>query len=268
MTDETVIQKRNWFRYFPEGSIEFNAILRVLAVLLLIALMIVGGTQRPTVLVALAAILWADAVLLIWWFVQTSTDLDMLADPPVPRNPRAVFLVAMLPSLVAALLLAPWPAMFFPMRATRSLVQAVGLPLLGFAYIVTVLLAQRALQRIRLARPCWTLLLHIPLAHWFAGHRIARAIDARIRQRAPQSGSTPPGTAPSGGLIFADVLLAIVALCWIVAALSGAHSTPLTRIMYTAGHVGGILFGALFAVVNVAMIERVQQAFVALLRKL
>ena len=66
MTDNIGAQRRNWFRSFPEGSIEFVVITRVLALLLLAALAIVPGIQRPAVLVALALVLWVDYLLMMW----------------------------------------------------------------------------------------------------------------------------------------------------------------------------------------------------------
>jgi hypothetical protein len=271
---ENLIQRRNWFRYFPEGSIEFNAILRVLAVLLLIALLIVGGTQRPAVLVSLAAILWADAALLIWWLVQMSTDLDDLpagsgqSPEAGARRRTAAFLIAVLPSIAAALLLAPWPDLFFVRHDTRVLVQAIGLPAIGLAYIIAVVAAQRTLQRIRLGPARWTLLLHVPIVHWFAMHRLAGSLQRRIHDRASEGDAPSGGETASGGTTLADLLLVATVICWALVVLLGTHSTSLTRVLYAVANLGGIFFGTLFAIANVAMMERVQRTFVSLLRKL
>src|SRR5437868_8574771 len=73
-----LLERRRWFSFFPEGTLEFLVVTRVLALLLMGTLIIVPSTQRPAVLVALAAVVWADYALLTWWLVHVSADLHDL----------------------------------------------------------------------------------------------------------------------------------------------------------------------------------------------
>jgi hypothetical protein len=68
--------------------------------------------------------------------------------------------------------------------------------------------------------------------------------------------------------VIAEVSLVLAAVSWLLVLLSGDHATTLGRMMYLGGHLGGILFGAIFAVANVAAMEQVQRGFVSIVRRL
>jgi len=79
--DNTVLsQRQRWFRAFPDGSIEFLLVTRLLVVFLLLGLAAMRESQRPMVLMALAVVLMADYAIMIWWSLQTVADLDCLGE--------------------------------------------------------------------------------------------------------------------------------------------------------------------------------------------
>ena len=115
MTNELLVERRKWFRVFPEGTLEFTIITRVLALLMLMALAVVSGLQRPLVLMALGAILWVDYALLMWWAIEVASDLQLLSGAPdaaahSTRRSR-IWLQAVLPSIAALVALMPWASL-------------------------------------------------------------------------------------------------------------------------------------------------------------
>ncbi|MCL2330842.1 MAG: hypothetical protein FWC56_06030, partial [Phycisphaerae bacterium] len=111
MDGERLIERRKWFRVFPEGTLEFTIVTRVLALVLLISLAVVGSAQRPLALAALAFILWVDYALLMWWMIQVATDLLLVCgklpdDTPSYRMPLGLRVV--LPSVAFSLMVIPW----------------------------------------------------------------------------------------------------------------------------------------------------------------
>ena len=116
MSGSILEQRKRWYRYFPEGSLEFLVATRVLAVVLLLAMVVMHDVQRPVILTALIGVLWFDYVLIVWWAICMTLDLDLLAG----QNPTAsetaargwvIGLKACLPSVAAAFGLATWPAL-------------------------------------------------------------------------------------------------------------------------------------------------------------
>lgn len=274
MSEDSLAQRRNWFRFFPEGSIEFVIVTRVLALLLLLALAIVRGTQRPAVLLALVVVLWIDYLLTLWWAVQLATDLNALfGDTPPPadvlrrRRIRAAVLAA-LPATAALLILAPWPH-FVLSEASRTAVTRVTVPALCGLFVVSMFVAHGALRRIELGPPPWTLLLLIPVVHWLAVHRLLISFGAELRQRLQAPGRPATGApGPGPAVRLADVTWVVTMVSWGIALIFILRGGQWPRTLPgSVLPIGATVMAALFWVADVAAMENVQRQFVALIRK-
>lgn len=282
MNNDTLIQRQRWFRLFPEGSIEFLVATRVLAMILLLALLIVGKVQIQLLasLVALTGVLWLDYVLVVWWAVQLVIDLEEIrsdrpatADVQRRRRIRAGLLIC-LPSVVAAVLIAPWPAMLRLSLAGLLPGDSIIMALRGVAvllFIVLVILAQRTMQRIGLGSSVWTLLLMIPFVHWFALHRLIGGLYRRLAECEAAASAEDKGNADDA----AGFVVAIADVTWVLAILPWGI---LTVIMLAGGGwptefpqallpFCGVPLTAIFAVTDLAALESVQKRFVDTLRK-
>lgn len=265
MNVDMLVERRKWFRVFPEGTLEFTIITRVLALMLLMALAIVGGTQRPLVVVALAVVLWVDYALLVWWVIQVATDLRGIVNgsgEDTPSRRAIIGIQAVLPSIAAVATLAPWS------RALGWVGPLRWLPIVaGLAFLVLLVPAYRVLRRLDVGSPLWTGLLLVPILHWFALHRIAadldRRIDEQLRTRGQEKASHRPGIA----LAVADVTWILSILPWAaVVGLSvarGWSGSGVSRL----GPVCGAVLAAFFAIANLAALEGVQRQIVTLIRK-
>lgn len=265
-------ERRAWFRHFPEGTIEFTIVTRVLAILVLGALMVVSSAQRHHALTALVAVLWLDYALTLWWLIQLARDLDDLFEQPdldaaAGQKRRLILLGTLIaPSVLAALILIPPTQILLP----RSGGVSVLLPVLGVAYVAAVWLARRALLRLNLASGATAALLFVPVLHWFALHGVIVRLHGRIRERALSRGfAVSAETGRGAASIAADVLLGIGIFFWglwivLTFARGGAMSGPLPTLVELAG----IFFAALFAVVDVAVMEGLQRRFSALIKRL
>ena len=264
-------ERRAWFRHFPEGTIEFTIVTRVLAILLLGVIMIVSSAQRHHALTALVAVLWLDYALTLWWLIQLSRDLDDLFEQPdldagAARKRRLVLLgMLIVPSVLAALILAP---------QTQALLTRAGgkvlLPVLGVVYLAAVGFARRALLRLNLVSGLHAVLLFVPVVHWFALHAAVVRLHGRIRERALSRGfAVSDETGRGAASIAADVLLGGGIVFWglwilLTLARGGAMTGPLPTLVELVG----IFFAALFAVVDVAVMEALQRRFSALIKRL
>ena len=236
MSNDILTQRQRWFRFFPEGSIEFLVATRVLALLLLLALLIVGKREMQLLaaVVALTGVLWLDYALI-----------------------------------------APWPMLlryYQPGLLPGEAFVTVGRGMLVVLFIVLAILAQRALQRIRLGRPLWTLLLLIPVVHWFAMHRLIVGLEARIREHEQTDSPEARDQAADSGTL----AIALADVTWVLAVLPWGHVVifPLAQgnwpaeFPQAAAPFCGVPLAAVFAVADLAAMERVQRQFTATLRKL
>jgi len=175
--------------------------------------------------------------------------------------------VATLPAIAAVLLIAPWPEMFIKKVAGRAAIMPVVLPALGAAFVVSAFFAGRALKNIMPGRPIWTLLLLVPVLHWFAAHRLLRDMEVRLEQqlRGPDAPASPETTAGTA-MTIADLALVLGALGWAAWVIMGSRQTGF-GIMGVLVRLFSILFGSLFAIADVAVMENVQRKYVALIRK-
>ncbi len=278
MSETSLERRKRWYHHFPEGSLEFLVATRVLGLVLLLSLLVVTDIQRPVVLSVLVGVLWCDYALALWWAIQTSLDLDLLAGRPAPTGKRWVLgSKALLPSIVVACAIAPWPSAYIligrivPSLARQGGVHSEtyeGLSLVGYAaaavlFLVFAAIAYRVLRRIGLARAPWTALLFVPGAHWFAMHRIAVGLHHRIEEKpADRAGAESPLTL-AAAMALADVTWALCVIPWlalfVVAMVRGWPSVWLPFC--------GMLLAAVFAVADLAAIERVQRHFVQRVRE-
>lgn len=274
MNGDRLVERRKWFRVFPEGTLEFSIITRVLALMMMMALAVVGGTQRPVVLVGLLGVLWIDHVLLLWWAIQVAMDLRFVsgkaqADGSARVRARVAF-VAALPSVAAVAALMPWEGLITLLKGTRPesglwMAVPVGAAVAFFAMLVP---ASRALRTIELGSSGWTVLLSIPLLNYFALHRIAGGLDVRIREQLRGRGlQESDETGPSAALIAADVTWVLSVLPWLVViGVAVIRGWPVSS-AFKAGPVCGTLLAAVFAIANLAALESVQRRIVTLIRK-
>ncbi|MBI4580907.1 MAG: hypothetical protein HY718_14460 [Planctomycetes bacterium] len=272
MNSELLIERRRWFRVFPEGTLEFAIITRVLALMLLMALGIVTGAQRPLVITALVGVLWSDYVLLVWWAVQVAMDLEMLTGQPrpadAPRRRAIVGVTVLLPSVGAVIAVLPWGRVFAFLGIGASGVSR-ALPLVGaIAFVAALVPACRALRGVRLGAGHWTALVLVPLVHWFALHRIAGGLDTRIQQQLRERGEPPQSLRSAGAaLLAADVTWVLSILPWaVVVVVSLARGWP-SGGWSRFGPVCGTILAAVFAIADLAALEAVQRQMVRLVRK-
>lgn len=285
MNETSPEQRKRWYRFFPEGSLEFLVATRVLAVILLLAMLVMRDLQRPLILTALVGVLWWDYALVLWWAMQLRLDLDLLAGGRTSGIRRwSLAIKAFLPSIVAACALAPWPSAYgFVVKVMPGLaaqggaqsaayqrVSMIGFVLAAAAYVLFAVLAHRALQHIKFGKPLWTALALIPGLHWFSLHRIATDLETQIRAQQARRGHEAPHPAGSTSMALADVTWALCVLPWLlVMVISLARAWP------GGGGQGavavlpfcGMIMAAVFAIADLAALERVQRHFLPLARE-
>ncbi len=275
MNQSSLEQRRGWFRFFPEGSLEFVVVTRVLIMLLILLSMVVTGNQRSIILVALCGMLWIDHLLTLSWTVQLATDLNgLLATPPASpaelaaARRRALVLMALPISFVLAAI-APWPELLLPDGASRHSISRFLPVVLGIAFVASMVPAFRQARALALGPAAWTGALLVPLLHWVGIHRLLCHLDRRIsssfRSQPPQEDSGPATLAAA-----ADLLWGVSILPWLLLAVlamgqgSGASEAPASRVFSICGT---LLFG-LYSVVDLGAAEKVQKRFVQLVRSL
>ena len=271
MSGSILEQRKRWYRYFPEGSLEFLVATRVLAVVLLLAMVVMHDVQRPVILTALIGVLWFDYVLIVWWAICMTLDLDLLAgqEPTAPETATRGWLIGLkvcLPSVAAAFGLAPWPTLPVLRRALLPGL-TVGRALALVLFVVLAVVAQRTMQRIRLGKPFWTALALIPGLHWFALHRIAAGLEARIDHNAqPAQAQSAPPSPSSVAMSAADVTWVLCMLPWLVVlVLSVARGWP-GGFPASVFPFCGMFLAAVFGIADLAALERVQRHFTRMIR--
>lgn len=283
MDNDILAQRRRWFRFFPEGSLEFLVATRVLVMILLLALLIVGKVevQLMATLIALTGVLWLDYILIVWWAVQIAIDLKALQERPTTSaealgsHRLRTGILSCLPSVVAAVIIAPWAKLLhfilpglLPGGAFIAIVHVVLLVL----FILLVVIAQRTLQRIQFGPPLWTVLFMVPVVHLFAIHRLMAGLERRLREStcADASAETRDRAEGSGRLavVIADVTWVLAIVPWfiliVLMLLGGAWPAEFPQ---AAVPFCGVPLTAIFAVANLAAMEQVQRQFIAALRK-
>lgn len=275
MTNETLAERRHWYRYFPESSIEFVVVTRVAGLLLLLAMSAMTGAQRPTAIVGISGILWLDYVLTLWWMIQIRTDLSLAADgSDVPsRTTRQQRIRALLPAIVPAtailLMVAPW------LRFTPLSVDAVARirPILNGVLALAVLgglfLGNAALKRIGVGSTGSRLALLVPVIHWLALHRMMRRAHTELSERLAGPSTQEPESGNEKVLsILADAFWVIGILPWAgVAAFALARGGWPAGALYTIVPLCCTFCTGIYAVLDVAAMEQLQRRFLAAFRR-
>ncbi|GMV97146.1 MAG: hypothetical protein AMXMBFR83_15050 [Phycisphaerae bacterium] len=265
MNDSTLARRQAWYRLFPEGSIEFLLVTRIILVTALLALAAFQRVQRHVVLAGLFGVLWVDYVLVTWWLVQMAGDVQTLGaggeavDQARPAPWRSA-LVACLPATAVLLLAAPWPSLVIRDPATRARITGVLLPVLAILYVASVPFAQRALGRLAIGPGLWRWLLLVPIVHWFALHRLLAKLNERLRLMRPAGGQTD-AEGPSPALPLADAAWALALIPWSLVVVEALRDAPISRFL---GPCGAIL-AAVFLIADVAVLESTQRRFLVVL---
>lgn len=273
MTENTLTQRRQWYQCFPEGTIEFNLVTRVVALGIMGALAVLPESQHVLIKNGLIGILWFDALLIIWWAVQIGTDLETSMDParisPHEAHRRSLVFafLAMLPTLPALLLLAPWAQLVIRNEASRASWMGILVPVLSLCFVVSLLLATWILKRLRIAAAGWTLLWLVPVFHLLALHRVIKTFQSRIQNRRTDMGLQPDERhAMSGSLIAADIVWLLSVIPWgVLVVRSWGDSAFVIGLPGKMLIVVGTVMFAVFSAVQLSLMERLQRQFLGLI---
>jgi hypothetical protein len=275
MSEDMLTERRQWYHCFPEGTIEFNLVTRIVVVGMLGALAVLPESQHVLVINGLVGTLWFDALLIIWWAVQIGMDLETSIAPsgtPAPQARRRALVCAgwaALPTLPALLLLAPWADLIINDEAARIRAMTVLVPVLSTCFVVSLFLATWALKRLRLGAVGWVVLWLIPVLHLLALHRIIRSTQARIQHRRAETGLNSDERHMMGGsLIAADIIWLLSLIIWGVLVVrswqdSAFTISPMGKILVILGTV----MVAVFSAVQLSLMERLQQQFLGLINR-
>jgi hypothetical protein len=275
MNQSSLEQRRGWFRFFPEGSLEFVVVTRVLTMLLILLSMVVTGNQRTIILIGLFGMLWIDHLLTLSWTVQLATDLKgLLATPPagsaeLTTARRRALLLMVLPMSFVLAAVAPWPELLLPAGAVRHTAARLVPIVMGIGFVVSMVPAFRQARALTLGPSLWTGLLLVPLLHWVGIHRLLSHLDRKIssgfRSQPPQENSGPATLAAAADLLWGINILPWLLLLVLALGQRGAASETLAYRVFSI--CGTLLFG-LYSVVDLGAMERVQKRFVQLIRSL
>jgi hypothetical protein len=232
-----------------------------------------------------------DYILMMWWGVQTASDLDQLSIQPRDDAPgragaaealdyagpvvtpaqvqwRCLLAAApaCLPALVAFLALVPWPSFITHDPQKLAVIERVLRPVGLVGFVAALFIGYLALKRVRLGPPVWSLLLLVPFLHWFAMHRLVRHFHTRLNEcRQAQGFAANDG--PSLALPIADVTWVFAMLPWAILVVVGMSRTPGLSWRDGVAPCGAILT-AIFAVADVATLEGLQRQLAVLLKNL
>lgn len=260
LREARLAEQRRWFRYFPEGPLEFLAAVRFLWILGLFVVPVVSGFLRIYAALALAFLLSADAALAAWWLAQIAFDRDVWTGRRTwnPREARRRAVALTLGVLAAHGLLFLVAITFgrLPFDWVRVHPGAVSalrsiLIVLYVAVVPVTIVAGRAAG----GRTGLVCLLPVPFLHWLAVRRLARCIGADLAADVTARTGRP---APfSTGAILTAEALWILLVPVLAANLWGAFLW--TRPSWQAICSGIII--AVAGVADVAAVESVQQAY-------
>lgn len=272
MNETSVQERRQWFLHFPEGSIEFFLVTRVLLILLLLVLLVAGQQHHAYVLLALAGMLWFDYALALWWAVQMATDLDSIRQPITAdraywRRLRGIT-VALLPSIAFFLLISPWPDLLSEVASERMAIRRAALPLIGTAFIVFMFLAQRVLRGLGVGSAVWRCLLLVPLLHWFSLHRWILHLDTEVNRLVDEKNKQRlAGSSPGAAVSLARWAWFPGILPWMILLPAQAFGASwLSESLFKGAAVCSLVFTCIFVVADTAAMENVQRKFVTMMR--
>lgn len=274
MNDSSVQERRQWFFYFPEGSIEFFLVTRILLILLLLVFIVAAQQHYAYVLLALAGMVWIDYALALWWAVQMATDLQGIrqptsADQAYRRRLRGI-VIGLLPSIALFLLISPWPNLVSGVASERITIWRITLPTLGLTTFVLIAIAQKALRDWGIDSVVRRCLLLIPLLHWFALHHWIIRFDRELNRLAEEKNEVKlTHSDPGAAVSLARAMWFLGVLPWLVLVPARVFNMPWLSIsIFKGAAICSLLFTCVFAVADTAAMENVQRKFVALLRRL
>lgn len=266
-----LVQRRAWFRYFPEGTLEFLLVTRVLALLLLAGLTVVRGSQRPGVLLVLGAVILVDYLLILWWGIQLVIDLRDLASPEAIESRQArkqrlrTFLVAMLPAVFVLFLLTPVLEFLIADPVFRNRLAGILNPAMAVVYLILLVFACRRLLAIQLGNLIWVILLLVPGLHLIAMQRLVIQWQHRI-SRQLQSARVKTEPPARIALHVSDIAgVATLAAVGLLVIMNVSDASGWDR-FFAPAHLGTTAVAALFAIAQVALMENVQRRYLAALR--
>lgn len=274
MNDSSVQERRQWFFYFPEGSIEFFLVTRVMLILLLLTLVVVAQQHYAHVLLALAVMLWTDYALAFGWAVQMTTDLDAIrrpitADQAYRRRLRSI-VVGLLPSIPFFLLISPWPNLLSEVASERISLWRIAVPIMVSSYIVLLFLAQRVLRDLGVGSIVHRCILLVPLLHWFALYPWMLQFDRELNRLAEEKNDPHlTRSGPGAAISLSRFSWFLGILPWMFLLPARMFGVPwLNGSLFMAAAVCSLLFTCVFAVADTAAMENVQRKFVTLIRHL
>lgn len=274
MNDSSMQERRQWFFYFPEGSIEFFLVTRIMLILLLLVFIVAAQQHYAYVLVAMAGILWIDYALALWWAVQMATDLQGIrqpttADQAYHRRLR-VIVIGLLPSIPFFLLIAPWPNWVSTAASDRTMIWRITLPTLGLTAIVLIAIAQKALRDLGVDSTIRRCLMLVPLLHWFTLHQWIIRLDRELNRLAEEKNDIQLTRSDPGAVVtLSRVMWFLGVLPWLILIPGRMCDIPwLSASMFKGAAVCSLVFTCIFAVADTAAMEAVQRKFVTLLRRL
>ncbi len=275
MNSNGLEHRRNWFRFFPDGTLEFVVVTRVLAVLLMVLLFVVRRTQQAPVFLGLCGMLWIDYLLTLFWIIQLATDLRSLSSDPSTGTPDSsasrvrTLLVMALPATLAFAVVAPWPQLILSPGPMQAAVTRLLIPALALAFLLSLTMAYRRARGLALGSAVWSFVILVPLLHWLGIHRLLGGLHDRMARFSGRQASAEDSGAGVSATA-ADVLWIITILPWLLLILltvvqgAGAAGAMTHRVVPVCG---AMLFG-LFSAVDLAAMEKLQKRFVRLIRSL
>ncbi|NLX14709.1 MAG: hypothetical protein GXY44_13805 [Phycisphaerales bacterium] len=274
MNESCVQERRQWFMHFPDGSIEFFLITRVLLILLLLVLVVAPQQHHAFVLLALAGLLWVDYALTLWWIVQIATDLDgirhsVIADHAYWRRLRSIT-VTLLPSIVFMLLISPWPNLLSEVASERMAIWRIALPILGPLFLLLLFPAQRVLRGLGLESILGRCLMLVPLLHWFALHHWMLQLDKELNRLALETKQQQlTGSGPRAAVSLTFWVWFPGILPWLIILPAWAFGASwLSGLLFKWVAVCSLVFTCLFMIADTAAMENIQRKFVLIMRRL
>ncbi|MBN1489565.1 MAG: hypothetical protein JXA69_06570 [Phycisphaerae bacterium] len=260
-----VTERRRWFASFPEGSLEFVAVFRILWILALFVAPVTEGFVRRFAGAGIIGLLLADCGLAIWWLTHTALDRMSLLEPGKAFSSKQIQRRCLAASVAAVT--AHGVLLVFILSlvgVVNPLTQAVPTGPLRWAivpvYVVLVIATVITGRWAALGCPIRTVLLTVPFMHWWAIRHSAFDIGKAFAAALAERTGKPP--------ITFDTTRAVANAMWVLFMLMvGAmlYATSRGTIAEWKAMCGGMV-AAVAAVADVAAMESVQQVYLRYLR--
>lgn len=260
---ELAAERRQWFRSFPDGTLEFIAAVRVLAIVAMFVLPIGGAALRGYCSAILGAMLLADAAMSAFWLAQLASDRRILLEGRTQRGNEAIVAAVLTLLCHAALLLAAAMLLRLPipmLRLRPEAMKVAGWALLA-AYALLGMATWYVVSRTTGTRKrAWSLLVAVPLLAWPATRRIAYE-TGEIFAAWTAANAASPAKLPRGGFVAADILMCL----FLLAVLATARHPSTWAHMGFGPAAAALLFG-LAAIADMAALEHAHHAYLKYIR--